>query len=308
MKTKPKICIVGSSNIDMNSYVPRFPRVGETLHGHHFTTGYGGKGANQAVTAARLGGAVAFVGKVGSDLFGRDMLKNFAAEGINAAYVAMTEVASSGVAVITIDETGANTIVVTAGANGLLTAAEVEGAGAVIEQAQVLVCQMEVPLEANLAALRIARAAGVPTVFNPAPAVADLPEEIYRLSDVFCPNETETAILTGASGEDVSAVTEAARLLIGRGAGQVVVTLGERGSLLVTADAAQLVAATAVKAVDTTGAGDAFVGTLAYCLAAGLPLVEGMSRANRVAAISVQRPGAQSSFPRAEELPAGLLP
>ncbi len=308
MKKQPKICIVGSSNIDMNSYVPRFPRVGETLHGHRFTTGYGGKGANQAVTAARLGGAVTFVAKVGSDLFGRDMLENFRAEGIDAGYVTVTDAASSGVAVITIDEAGANTIVVTAGANGLLTPAEVEGARAAIERAEVLVCQMEVPLEANLAALRIARAAGVLTVFNPAPAVADLPEEVYRLSDVFGPNETETAILTGAGGEDAPAVTEAARLLVGRGAGQVVVTLGERGSLLVTADEAHPVAVEAVKAVDTTGAGDAFVGTLAYCLAAGLPILEGMSRANRVAAVSVQRPGAQSSFPRAEELPAGLLP
>lgn len=307
MMAAPKICVVGSSNLDMNSYVTRFPAPGETVHGQRFSTGYGGKGANQAVMAARLGAAVTFVGKVGNDIFGQDMLANFRAEGIDASYVQTTDEAASGVAVITIDATGMNSIIVIPGANGLLTAADVEAAQPAIEGADVLVCQLEVPMPANLAALRIARKAGKTIILNPAPVSEAVPDELLRLSDVVCPNENESTLLTGQPVASLDDAEAAARILLERGAPQVIVTLGERGSLLVDAGQKVHVAAPSVKAIDTTGAGDAFVGTLAYFLAAGAPITEAMRRANQIAAISVQHPGTQTSYPRTAELPPGLV-
>jgi ribokinase len=303
----PKICVVGSSNLDMNSYVTRFPAPGETIHGLRFTTGYGGKGANQAVMAARLGAAVTFVGKVGNDLFGRDMLANFNAEGIDASYIQTTDEAASGVAVITIDATGMNSIVVIPGANGLLTAEDVAAARPAIEGADVLVCQLEVPMPANLTAARIAHQAGKMIIFNPAPVSEEAPDELLQLCHIVCPNENEAALLTGQPATSLADAEIAARILLGRGARQVIVTLGERGSLLVDGGQVMHVAAPRVKAVDTTGAGDAFVGTLAYFLAVGAPVVEAMQRANQVAAISVQRPGTQTSYPHSADLPAGLM-
>ncbi|MCB0051771.1 MAG: ribokinase, partial [Caldilinea sp.] len=161
----PSVCVVGSINLDMNAYVHRFPRPGETLHGGRFTTGYGGKGANQAVMVARLGGNISMVGRVGDDIFGQDMRRNLAAEGIDARFVFESAGVSSGVAVITVDDNGQNTIIVIAGANGLVTPDDVAAAQAAIAGARVLLCQMEVPMAANLAALRLARAAGVTTIF-----------------------------------------------------------------------------------------------------------------------------------------------
>jgi ribokinase len=304
---KPNICVVGSSNLDMNSYVVRFPAPGETIHGQRFTTGYGGKGANQAVMAARLGGAVTFVGKVGDDLFGRDMLANFEQEGIDARYVSTAKGMASGVAVITIDANGRNTIIVAPGANGALSAADVEAARSAIETADVLVCQLEVPVEANLAAMRLARNAGKTIIFNPAPVSGDVPDEFFRLSTIVCPNESEITLLTGQNVASVIEAEMAARALQQRGAQSVIVTLGERGSLLVNATVIRHVAAPQVTAVDTTGAGDAFVGSLAYFLAAGAPLLDALDRANRIAAISVQSPGTQTSYPLATHLPDDLL-
>jgi ribokinase len=303
----PKICVVGSSNLDMNSYVTRFPAPGETIHGQRFTTGYGGKGANQAVMAARLGAEVTFVGKVGSDLFGRDMQANFRNEGIDIRHVQTTDEAASGVAVITIDATGMNSIIVIPGANGLLTAEDVEAARPAIEGADVLVCQLEVPMTANLAAAQIARQAGKTIIFNPAPIGEEAPDELLGLCDIVCPNENESTLLTGQQVTSLADAETAARMLLERGARQVIVTLGERGSLLVDDGQVVHVPAPSVRAVDTTGAGDAFVGTLAYFLAAGAPVVEAMRRATQVAAISVQQPGTQTSYPRAMDLPEGLL-
>lgn len=304
--SRPRICVVGSSNLDMNSYVKRFPAPGETVHGERFTTGYGGKGANQAVMAARLGGQVAFVGKVGVDIFGNDMQANFRNEGIDATYLSTTDAAASGVAVITIDAAGMNNIIVISGANGLLTAADVAAARPAIAAADVLVCQLEIPLEANLAAMRLARDAGKRIVFNPAPISEPVPDELLQLSDVVCPNEHEAALLTGCAVTNQAEATVAAQALIRRGARQVIVTLGAQGSLLVDAEQVQHVPVPAVTAVDTTGAGDAFVGSLAVYLAAGLAVAEAMQRANRIAALSVQSPGTQTSYPRAADLPAVL--
>ena len=304
---RPKICVVGSSNLDLISYVPRLHRMGETLHGDRFQMGFGGKGANQAVMAARLGGDVVMVTKVGDDIFGQDTRRNYAQVGIDTTHVHVTDQAFSGVAPICVDADGNNSIVIVAGANDLLTAAEVEAARSAIAAASVLVCQLEVPLATTLAALRIARAEGVTTIFNPAPARSDLPDEIYQLSDIFCPNETETELLTGMPVNTPIEAEAAAQVLLSRGAGKVVLTLGDRGSLLVTKDRAIHVASERVQALDTTGAGDSFVGSLAYFLALGKSMSDAMARANRIAAVSVQSAGTQTSFPSADELPDELF-
>jgi ribokinase len=305
--TQPKICVVGAANLDLISYVPRLPHMGETLHGTRFHMGYGGKGANQAVMAAKLGGDVAMVTKLGRDIFGENTLKNFESWGVDTQHVLFTDQAFSGVAPIAVDPEGHNSIIIVTGANDLLTPEEIEAARSTIAAAQILVCQLEIPLEITLAALRVARQEGVTAIFNPAPARPDLPEELYQLSDIFCPNESETELLTSLLVNSLEEAEAAARVLLERGAGTVILTLGERGSLLVTADDSTQVPATPVKALDTTGAGDAFVGSLAYFLAAGKPLTEAMRRANHIAAISVQSSGTQTSFPVAADLPPDLL-
>lgn len=305
--SRPKICVVGSANIDMNSYVDRFPAPGETIHGRRFTTGYGGKGANQAVMAARLGGQVSFVGKVGNDIFGQDMLTNFNSAAIDATHVSVTEEAASGVAVITIDASGMNNIIVIPGANWLLTTDDVLAARAAITAADVLVCQLEIPAAANLAAMRLAREQAKLIVFNPAPVSEPVAPEFFALCDVACPNEHEARLLTGRTVTNFDDAEAAARAILALGAPNVIITLGERGSLLVNADQVLPVPAPAVKAVDSTGAGDAFVGSLAYFLGAGWQLPAAIRRASQIAAISVQSPGTQTSYPYARDLPAAIF-
>lgn len=305
---QPKICVVGASNIDLISYAPRLPKLGETLPGTRFQIGFGGKGANQAVQAARLGADVLMITKVGDDIFGRDTLKNYEDQGFDTRYILFTSAASTGVAPIWVDEpSGNNAIIVVTGANDLLSPDDVLAAQEAIATSDILLCQWECPLETTLAALRIGRAAGITTIFNPAPARAGLPAEAYQLSDIFSPNETETELLTGRSVQTVAEAEAAARLLLQRGTRNVILTLGERGSLLVNEEMVEHVPAAPVKAVDTTGAGDSFCGSLAYFLGAGLSIVESMARANQVAALSVQKPGTQTSFPRREELPPGIV-
>ena len=304
---KSKIVVVGACNLDLISYVPRLPRMGETLHGNRFLMGYGGKGANQAIMAAKLGGEVTMLTKLGQDVFGQNTLKNFKTWGVNPQHIHFTDQAFSGVAPIAVDTEGHNSIIIVTGANDLLTVEEVESARPDIASSSILVCQLEIPLEINLAALRIAREEGVKTIFNPAPARSELPDEIYRLSDIFCPNETETELLTGKSVESLEEAEDAAKVLIERGAASVILTLGERGSLLVTGATTEHVPVDPVKALDTTGAGDAFVGSLAFFLAGGKSLPDSIRRANRIAAMSVQSSGTQTSFPEAKDLPSELI-
>jgi ribokinase len=301
----PSVCVVGAANIDLISYVPRLPRLGETLHGTQFRIGYGGKGANQAVMAAKLGARAAMVCKLGRDVFGDRTLDNFRANGVDTEHVTFTEEAFSGVAPIAVDPQGNNSIIIVTGANDLLSELDVERARSAIAASSVLVCQLEIPLEISLATLRVGQAEGVTTILNPAPARAELPADAYRLADVLCPNEPEAELLLGRpiAGDEEAA----ARELLGRGAGSVVLTLGEGGCLVVDGDSARHLPVEPVTAVDTTGAGDAFVGSLAYFVAAGRPLAEAAERANRVAAISVLAQGTQTSFPAAAELPDGLL-
>jgi ribokinase len=302
---EPRVCVVGAANIDLISYVPRLPHLGETLHGTQFRMGYGGKGANQAVMAAKLGARVAVVCKLGRDVFGDGTLANFVDWGIDTEHVTFTDDAFSGVAPIAVDPEGNNSIIIVTGANDLLSEQDLERARAAIAASSVVVCQLEIPLEISLTALRVAREEGVATILNPAPARAELPAEAYGLADVLCPNEPEVELLVGRpiAGEEEAA----ARELLACGVGAVVLTLGERGCLVVEADSARHLPVEPVAAVDTTGAGDAFIGSLAYFLAGGRPLRDAAERANRIAALSVLRQGTQTSFPAAAELPPGLV-
>lgn len=290
---------MGAALIDLIAYVPRLPALGETLHGTDFRSGFGGKGANQAVMAARLGASVSIVTRVGRDRFGDEMLANFAEQGIDVTYVSVDDDAPSGVAPIAVAPNGDNSIVIVTGANDRLTAADVELARPAIAAADVLACQLELPQEATLAALRIAREESTTTILNPAPAAEQLPDELYALADVLCPNEPEAELLLGRPLGDGA---EAAADLLARGPHAVVLTLGERGCVVATAQGTQAIPAVAVEAIDTTGAGDAYVGSLAVRLAAGDRLEDAAAFANRVAALSVTRRGTQTSFPSADEL------
>lgn len=297
------VVVVGATMIDLISNVPRLPRPGETLHGSSFSLGYGGKGANQAVMAARLGARTALVAKVGTDGFGTGTLSNLSTQGVDTTHVHRTDAAASGVAPISVVPDGTNAITIVAGANALLTPAEVEASRELLTSAAVVVCQLEVPTEVSCTALTLARAAGVRTILNPAPAQADLPTELLGLADIVCPNEPETELLTGlpVAGDDDALA--AARALRARGPGAVVLTLGARGCLVVDDQGATTLPAPEVTASDTTGAGDAFVGSLAALLAAGRDLRPAAGLANQVAALSVTRPGTQTSFPQRDELP-----
>jgi ribokinase len=305
-RERRRIVVVGASNIDLISYVPRLPEPGETLHGSSFQLGYGGKGANQAVMAARLGSPVSIVTKLGRDVFGEGTLENFRENGIDTTHVHVTEEATSGVAPIAVEPDGTNAIIIVTGANDLLTTEELEQAREVFAEAAVVVCQLEIPLERTREALRIAREEGARTILTPAPAQADLPGELFELADVLCPNESETELLTGEPVTTAAQANAAARALLERGTGAVVLTLGSRGCLIVDGDRATAVPGEDVDAIDTTGAGDAFVGSLAHFLASGRGLRDAADRANRVAALSVQARGTQTSFPRPEDLPAGV--
>jgi ribokinase len=286
---------------------PRLPAPGETLVGTHFQMGFGGKGANQAVMAARLGAQVTVVARVGRDIFGDDTRKNFEAQGIDTTHLRVDDTRSSGVAPIWVNEaTGQNSIIIVPGANDALSPEDVRAAADHITGAQIVMCQLETPIASTLEAFRIARAAGVRTILNPAPA-APLPDDLLALTDILAPNEIEAAMLSGLPTGTLDEVAAAARALQARGPRTVILTLGARGALLVDGDSApQMVAAEAVQAVDSTGAGDAFVGSLAYSLASGQPMAEAVRVACAIATRSVLKIGTQTSFPYRDEL-ADLL-
>lgn len=294
------ICIVGSSNIDLTSRVPHLPKLGETLIGHSFYFGFGGKGANQAVMAAKLGARVMMVTKLGRDLFGESVLRNYREEGIDTTYILFDAMRSSGVAPIFVDDEAHNFLVIVPGANQGLSPADVQCARDGILAADILVCQLEVPVETTLEAFRIAKSGRVRTILNPAPAVP-LPDELLRLTDICAPNEVETEMLTGLPVGTLDEAEAAARMLLTRGPQAVILTLGARGALVVTSDQVMHIAALKVEAVDPTGAGDAFIGSLAVFLGEGLSLDCAVHRANAIAALSVTRIGAQVSFPRRDE-------
>jgi ribokinase len=299
--SQPHIVVVGSTNIDLTFRTPRLPKPGETLAGHGFQLGHGGKGGNQAVMAARLGARVTMVSKIGRDEFGQAALCNYRDNGIDTARVLIDAERPTGVASIVVDDAARNSIIVVPGANLGLRPQDVHAAADAIESADVLLCQLEVPIETVAETLRIARAAKVTTILNPAPAVT-LPDELLALADFCVPNESEIELLTGNPATTVEEAAAAAWELLRRGPRTLVVTLGERGALIAEATAAEHVPAPQVEAIDSSGAGDAFIGALGVFLAEGTPLNEAVRRANRAAALSVTRLGTQASFPTRNDL------
>ncbi len=293
---KPRIAVIGSSNTDLVTYVSRMPTPGETIEAPSFEIGFGGKGANQAVAAAKLGAEVVMVTALGDDLFGDNTMRNFAALGMDTAHVKRVAGTPSGVATILVDKSGENCILIVKGANGELVPADVEAAGEALKRCDLILLQLEVPLETVYAAIRFGKAHGVKTVLNPAPATPALDIAYVREVSYFIPNESELAILTGMpTGTDAN-VEAAAKSLVAQGVKAVIVTLGGRGALLATAEGTKRIAPTPVTPLDTTGAGDAFVGAFARFHAGGASLDEALTRAARYAADSVTRKGAQGSY------------
>jgi ribokinase len=298
----PLVCVVGSANVDLTVFTPRLPRPGETLAGRHFHLGFGGKGANQAVMAARLGARVTLIARVGGDVFGRHMLANLKDQNIDTAHIRLDQDQPTGVASIIVDDAAQNCILVVPGANGFLSPEDIRQSASAIQRANVLLCQLEVPIPTILEAFRLARAAGVMTILNPAPAMT-LPDELLALADLCVPNETELELLTGQTLGTLEEIEAAGQALLKRGPKTVLVTLGNRGALLVSKDGrAQHFPALPVTAVDPTGAGDAFIGSLAVFLTEGMPLSEAIAKANRVAGLSVTRKGTQTAFPTRAEI------
>ncbi len=305
MPKTPRIVVLGSSNTDLVVRAPRIPGRGETVLGREYVMVSGGKGANQAVAAARLGADVAFVGRIGRDAFGDRALDALRAERIDVCGVVRDD-AASGVALIVVDEHGENAITVAPGANAALTPEDVNASRGLIEGAAVLLLQLETPLPAVRRAASIARAAGVTVILNPAPARA-LGDELLAAVNVLTPNEAEARAVATLRPDDETPLGRCAELLRSRGAENVVVTLGPRGALLAAGGPEELIPGIYVRPVDTTGAGDAFNGALAVALAQGRPLPYAVRFAVLASALSVTREGAQTSLPTAEEVDAFAL-
>lgn len=298
---KPKILVVGSSNTDMIVKVPRIPRPGETLLGGKFVTAAGGKGANQAVGAARAGGDVTFIARVGHDMFGERAVAGFVRDRINVKYIFRDAHSPSGVALIFVAESGENSIAVAGGANSRLSAADVKRAKTAFASAEVVLMQLETPLPTVLAAAELAAKSGVRLILNPAPS-RPLPDRLLRRVSILTPNESEAESLTGIKVNSTPSAAKAAARLQKRGVQTVIVTLGPRGALVAGRDGMRLVPGFQVKPVDTTAAGDVFNGALAVALGEGRSLTEAVGFANAAAAISVTRMGAQPSAPTRNEI------
>jgi ribokinase len=296
-----KIVVIGSSNTDMVVKTARFPRPGETIIGGEFFLFAGGKGANQAVAAARMGGQVVFVCKVGDDLFGKQALEGFKIEGIDTDFAAVDPVRASGTALITVDEKGENSIVVAPGANDALDNHDIDKATSALRTAEIVLLQLEIPLPAVEHAAHRAFEMGKKVVLNPAPARV-LPSTLYPCLYAITPNETEAQLLTGVEVTDEASARSAAEVLYERGVQHVVITLGAKGAYYFDGKNGMMVPAPVVKAVDTTAAGDVFNGALAVGLAGGSDWPAALALACRAASISVTRMGAQASAPRWTEL------
>ena len=302
---KPRIRVLGSTNTDMILKLDRLPRPGETLLGGEFLTAAGGKGANQAVGAARAGGAVTFIARVGRDMFGDQAIAGFVKDGINVDFVFRDRRTPSGVALIFVAKDGENSIAVASGANAKLSPADVKRARSAFAGAAVLVTQLETPLATVAAAADLAVRHGLRVILNPAPA-RPLPDTLLRRVSILTPNETEAELLTGLKVAGAADAAKAAARLRARGVPTVILTLGARGAFVAGAEGGQLVPGFKVKAVDTTAAGDIFNGTLAVALAEGKPLLDAVRFANAAAAISVTKLGAQPSAPTRREIEAFL--
>ncbi|ATP45687.1 ribokinase [Pseudomonas putida] len=297
-----KVVVVGSLNMDLVARAQRLPRAGETLPGEAFFTAPGGKGANQAVAVARLGGGVAMVGNVGDDAYGQQLRKALEREGVDCQAVSVCQGVSSGVALITVDAASQNCIVIIPGGNGLLTPQTVQRFDTLLQAADVIICQLEVPAETVAWALARGHELGKRVILNPAPATGPLPSTWFGHIDYLTPNESEAEALTGIAVTDQGSALRAGERLLQLGAGKVIITLGAQGALLVTAQGHQHFPAPVVQPVDTTAAGDTFVGGFAAALVRGLEEGEAIAFGQRAAALSVTRVGAQPSIPYLSEL------
>jgi ribokinase len=303
---RPQVLVIGSSNTDLIIKVVRIPTPGETVLGGKFARAAGGKGANQAVAAARAGGEVTFIARVGRDTNGEQALAGLAAEGIDMKHVIRDAKFPSGVALILVDQDGENSIAVASGANDTLNPADVRRAKGAFRRARILLLQLETPLPTVAAAIELAAASGVRVVLNPAPARL-IPARLLRRVYLLTPNQSEAELLTGVTVDDEVAAARAAGQLLARGVQNVIITMGSHGAFVVGKDLRQMIPGFKVKAVDATGAGDIFNGTLAVALAQGRPLLEAARFGCASAAISVTRFGAQPSAPWRKEIQAMLV-
>ncbi len=306
MNQQPRIVVVGSANTDLLFMSKTIPRAGETIFGTGFDMGFGGKGANQAVAASLCGAAVQMVGAVGNDMFGTETVRNFNSLGVGTAALRVVPDAPSGAALILVEPNGENRIVVVKGANDLLRPADVDAASSLIAAADMVLLQFEIPLDTIYHTIRVAKSHNVRCMVNPAPA---LPADLTRLAaaDYLILNETEAEVITGLPVHSAAERDACIDKLLASGFRRVVLTLGAKGSLLASPEARLHVAPFAVNAVDTTGAGDAFIGSLATFLTEGMAEPEAVSRANLYAALSATRLGTQKSFARRAQFEAELL-
>jgi len=298
---KPPILVVGSSNTDMVIKADHLPAQGETILGGTFFMNPGGKGANQAVAAARLGGNVTFICKTGNDIFGRQSAKLFEDEGINTAYILSDPAHPSGVALVTVDANAENCIVVASGANATLHPQDLQKAQAEIEQASIVLMQLEIPVETVEYVAQTAAAKNIKVVLNPAP-VCSLSDQLLKNLYIITPNKTEAEMLSGIKVTDMASAQQAARIIHYKGVAIVVITLGAQGALILENDRFDMIPAMQVKAMDTTAAGDVFNGALAVALSEGKNIIGAVEFACKAAAISVTRLGAQSSVPYRNEV------
>lgn len=297
---KGKILVVGSSNTDMTAKTKTLPRPGETVLGGIFTMGAGGKGANQAVAAQRLGGNVQFICKVGRDMFGDNSVAQYNKEGLDTSGVLRSEL-PSGVALIYVDDNAENCIVVASGANGDLSEADIEASREAIEHCKILLLQLESPIPTVLKAAKYAHEAGAMVVLNPAPA-CPLPDELFQYIDLFIPNETELSTFSGLPVTSQEEAKKAAAAMQAKGVGKIIVTMGSKGALICESDKTDFVPAHKVKAVDTTAAGDTFCGALCVAISEGKSLKEATEFATAASALTVQKMGAQNSIPYRKEI------
>jgi ribokinase len=303
MSRSPRIAVVGSANTDLTTFADTFPRPGETIFGTSFDLGFGGKGANQAVAARYCGADVVMVAKVGNDLFGEATVKNFQSLGIDTTHVRLVDGVSSGVAPIFVEPNGQNRIIVVKGANDTLKPADVDAAASALQGVDVIILQFEIPLETVYYTVQFARTHNIRCIVNPAPAQ---PVNLAELAgaDYFVPNETEAEVIAGKPVHTIEDAKACAAALLEKGFRKVILTLGARGSLMVTSGSADLIPPFAVTPKDTTGAGDAFIGGFATFLAEGLPEKEALLRANLYAGLSTTRVGTQKSFQKRAEFEA----
>ncbi len=298
---KPNIVVIGSTNTDMVIKDNSFPLPGETILGDHFFMNGGGKGANQAVAAARLGGHVTFVSKIGNDVFGKQALEQFEKEGINTEYIFTDHENASGVALITVDAKGENTIVVAPGANGNLMVQDIEKSREEVERAHVVLIQLEIPMNSVEYAIKFCSKLGKKVILNPAPA-QQLSNSVFEQLFMITPNETEAETYTGIKVDGPESAEKAAKILYNKGVKNIVITLGAKGAFIYSTGISKLLPAPKVEAIDTTAAGDVFSGAIAIAIARGDTLMKAVEFSLKAASISVTKVGAQASAPYKKEL------